>query len=71
LWVILWLSAVVCNLFFTRGTSSLVKDMMALHKISPHETGVRTYTWHKYVSTCKSLSYKNAGIWKQNVTHVE
>jgi hypothetical protein len=26
---------------------------------------------HKYVFTCKSLLYKIAGIWKQNIAHVE
>jgi hypothetical protein len=42
---------------------------MAHHKILLHDKGVQNYTI--YVSTYKSLPYKNAGIWKQNITHVE
>jgi hypothetical protein len=33
--------------------------------------GYETMYGHKYVSTYKSLSYRNAGILKQNITHVE
>jgi hypothetical protein len=33
--------------------------------------GYETIHGHKYVSTYKHLPYKNAGIWKQNITHVE
>jgi hypothetical protein len=41
--------------------------MTAHHKIPPH----KIIHVHKYVSTYKSLPKKSAGVWKQNIKHVE
>jgi hypothetical protein len=41
--------------------------MTAHHKICPHEKRYETIHGHKYASTYKSLSYKNADAWKQNI----
>jgi hypothetical protein len=56
------------NLFFTRGTPWFVKDTwLYTTKFRLAKRGYETFHGHKYVSTYKSLHYKNAGIWRQNL----
>jgi hypothetical protein len=59
------------NLFSIRGTPWFVKNTWR-HATKCRLTKRRYETIHdhKYVSTYKYLPYKNAGIWKQNITHV-
>jgi hypothetical protein len=46
------------------------RHVMARHKSCLTKRGYETVHDHKYVFTCKSIPHKNAGIWKQNITHV-
>jgi hypothetical protein len=62
--------SVFCDLFTPMAQPNLSKTWWHTTKCCLMKRGYETIHGHKHASTHKYLPYKNAGIWKQNITRV-